>query len=568
MEERRGIPFVTVVIISLFVVLIAIALLILSQRGFSIISTNPPESAGPEQAAPDVVQEPEATRPLTAYFTSPVPDAQMTGDQVTISGKTAESGTPIHITISTIEGDIILFEQDIAVQADNTFHSGPINIHQTHPINVTTQVYIEGIQYNAAANEIARTERILVNLLPPLPTAAPLPTSTPMQGIPSTSTLAAPAGAVERFTLTYPKAGASVTFPVHFAGYLHTTNNQPVNLEVAVTYPDGIVGGSATLTTITWGSIQVVIYNLPAAGVYPTASRQATLTVREPTTGASLTTLPVTVIGSDEAATVTVFFFSKNSFTPVTIQRYVPAARAGSNLALAELFWGLTPQETALYDTYIPSPAKIYEYTKDSDPRNALVHVRDSYVTPGGVAVVTVSDSIQAATSRERAAEQIWQTMKQFPNVKDVAIAVSGALWTPSTGIAGKENTGAGGVVVMPAATPTPPASLTINLVDPGNQIAVNSPILVSGSATVPNPGETLRLTVRDATTGNLLIPEQTLYVGTAAPGQIGAFQTSVPYTNISTLTKATLRVSYLDINGFVLAEAERQIDLLPPKSE
>ncbi len=510
-----------------------------------------PESVAPleegEEAALETEAPAEALNEPMTYLQSPQSNATVPANQVYIQGSTTAEGQTIHVRIVDIN-TTVRFDGDIPI-IGKSFET-TVDATAQQPVLVTTPADIEVYQLDAMNNPIAyvKTTVTLQPVATPQPTAAP--TFPPPTG---------EAGDVfpPDFTLTYPKAGGRVTFPLHMAGYLRSSQVRDVN--ILLQYDTG--QAAATGQTTPWGEITVFIYNL--TGTNAPATTPATLTLRDASTGIALVERELTLVGTNEAASVTAYFFTRGTANLQPVQRYVPLARAGSNAALAELFWGLTLQEQSTLQTYIPTPQEIYTYAPGSPPQNALVHVRDSHVNSGGVAMVTLSDTLLAVPTQNQAqaARQIQQTLLQFDNVKDVAIAVGGTLWRPESDIGSAPQPTAAPLPTLTPSQPDVPIEPVINLTTPQNGDMVSSGFVTAGEATVPRPGEKLQM--------ELTIPAGTIFseslniIG-AEVGQLGVLDTRVDYAGVTEPTSAILTVSYLDRTGAVALQESRNITLNP----
>ncbi len=546
-----GIGFLTVLIV------LGVALV----QGFSKKSKTPPPtppSMGAQQAPAEPISAGPTAAPVDSSggitsISSPQPNTSIYCNQIDISGSTTAVGPLMHVRILDLSNNV-LFDKN-AVPVEN----GIFRTTATLNVTVTTTVKIEAFQ--DTNNTRIAYQAIQVNLLParilstPTIPAAATPTFISWTGQ-SLQTNSSIAGA--DLTLTEPLPNARVTFPLHIAGFLHTPYGLS-RLEARLAYNDIEVTGS--FETIAWGSVNVFIYNLD--GALPITTTPATFSIRDTATGNVLTTRPVTLVGENEAGRLNIYLFSGDQLTPH--ERRVPTMSVGPNLALSELFWGLSPQEVARYQTFIPTPEQIYRHMQNSNPRNALVHVRDLHVNQWGVAMVTLSENMLACSDSDRAARQIQSTLQQFTGnsgIQDIAIAVADQLWKPSSNTNAAAPPSAGGAANYYPPTPTAQASYSINLVSPAENETVSNNFRVMGSATVPPDGRMLQLKLTLAT-GEVVVNRGITVTG--APGELGNIDANVTY-NTTQATNATLSISYTDAAGTRFSD-QHNIQLLSTQS-
>jgi hypothetical protein len=385
---------------------------------------NPPTATPAFLGAPQSISQ----LPITVIDT-PAFDAQVDSESILITGRTTAPGEYMTVHIRDLSGSILHEEVVLLV-------GGSFSASASRPVAVTTPVEIEVFQMDEAGNEIAR-QTVRVNLLPAAqPAPAATSTQLPQQVLPQTL---APGGIAQPvgLQLTSPDPGARVTFPVHIAGYLRTPGNAEVQLQATLRY--GGLEVSDALTTIQWGRINIIAFNLDipgGVGAHPTTT-PATLLIRDPNSNyATLAEQPVTLVGLDQSSSVDVYFINSLTNATEAVERRLPTARAGSNAALAELFWGPSNEEAKQgIATFIPGPREVRAYGGGGSTLNALVHVADMRVA-GGVATLALSPSIRAADGNrpDLAAAQIRETLLQFSNVTSVIITVDGYPWQSSGG--------------------------------------------------------------------------------------------------------------------------------------
>ncbi len=369
-----------------------------------------------------------------------------------------------------------------------------------------------------------------------------------------------PAGAY----ITTPDPGARVTFPIHIAGYLQTSQNG-VDLEFRFEYTDqpGVLVARATQKTVLWGQINVFIISLDIDGrinAHPETDRPGVLTIWHG--GSELARRYVTVVGRQRSKEVQVVFRDSVG-NLASVPRRVPFY-GGSNDALNELFWGPSTQEGG-YITAIPNPDAVRAYLNEYDwnPLNAIVHVRSSH-TSGGVVTLVLSHNIRAANSAQpdRAAEQICRTVFQFPNIKQVVMILEDdrSQWQSQNQACSTLPLPSTSAPLPPTAIPPGPVEVTIT--EPGEGVQVGVQFRVAGTATVPQVGDKIIVQLTIATPEpRSLFYEVTSVVG-AAPGQVGTYAIDVSYEPPAQPVQGTLSVTYLNAANQPLKQAVRTITL------
>ena len=524
----------------------------------------PEAAAGAEASAPEAPRaesgalQPSSTPAPVISIEAPLPGAQVASTGFDVHGWASETNRLLRIILRDVGGSILRQDFPIA-DATGRFQ---IVVSSNFPLAVTTPAQLEVTLLDPNGNPLT-TQTVNLSLLPASGSGV-IPTATPtvIAVLPPQ-----PAGAIRfpaNLQITSPRPGARVTFPIHIAGYLSTPQSMEVSLQVIFRYDGQEV--SDTLTTAQWGHINIFIFNLDIPGgisAHPENTTSGALTIYDPANGNTLGVRDVILVGRRESMPVFPYFINRLSGVPQAVERRVPGW-GGSNAALAELFWGLSNEEikAGALTTYIPGPREIrtyYESSRCCPANQTLVHVLDSRVSYG-VAFLTLSPTIRAATNPDRAAEQIRSTILQYPNVNDVAIAADGYLWpgsAPPTPIPPPTYT-------VPTWTPVP-APFQISITDPPNNVQVGNPFRVTGTATVPPTGRFLRLQLVIQGVG--LLADQDVEVLGAAPGQIGAFSVDVAYQPPAQPTSATLTVTYIDATGAQVAQDARIINLTPAQT-
>ena len=502
-----------------------------------------------QEAAPQEGVERSGTGPLIA-IRAPLPGAFVPSAGFVVAGDVSAPGSLLRITLRDIT-NTVLQQVGAAVGSDGRFEA-----LLSYPVAVTTTGSVTVEVLDAQTASPLSSARVEISLLPGGVAATPT-TVIPAVVATSPPVVAADVSAASNVRLTTPRAGERVTFPVHIAGYLSTPQNAPVTLNAALRYSEQEV--AASLTTIPWGRINVIIFNLDipgGVGAHPDFSQAATLVISEAASGRALAEQPVILVGKQESKPVYPFFVNRATGGLQSVERRVWGFN-GSNAALSELFWGLSnvEEQGGVLATYIPPPSAVRGHvdTGASSPLNGIVHVLDSRVV-GGVGYLTLSPSIRAADANrpDLAAAQIRETMRYFPNVNDVAISAGGYLWQTTSGQPPP-------TVVAP---PTEPAPLQphVRITTPRANDFVASPLRVIGEATVPRPGE--KLVLQLVAQGMVLLTSDDLNVMGAAVGQTGVFQDDLAFTPPPQDTPATLSVSYVNAAGTILAQDRFAITL------
>lgn len=514
--------------------------------------------------APDLVPaEPTTTvavvqGPVEVFIQSPQAGETLTAGGFEVSGYITPGGAR-GVMISARDSGGALVDQAIATSDAAGNYRVSLASSFSFPVASESTVTVAALD---AQNQVISEKTVSVRLADSgAPPASPIPIIAQEQppadagkgGLVSEPdyVVGAPAGAV----ITHPVHGQHVTFPIHVAGYLNTPGNAEVDLQFVFDYAGQQVSGTGR--TVTWGRINVFIFNLDipgGIGAHPAASTGGVLSVFQG--GQLLAQRQVYLVGQQASKQVQVYFL--DAFGGLqAVPRRVPIY-GGSNDALNELFWGPSNQEG--YNTAIPNPRQVRQYvdTASGNPLNAIVHVLASHVDYYGNATLTISPSIQGSPDPGKAAEQIRATMAQFSNVKQVIIYAGGVLWQ------------SGGVIVTalppmpdtPAPPTTQPTEAQITISDPGDGVLVGATFRVSGTATAPLPGDAVLLQLV-TTPGFEVLSNQYITVLGAEPGQVGFFEIDVSYTPPAAPTQATLTVSYLQgPSGHVLTQEVRNISL------
>jgi hypothetical protein len=238
-------------------------------------------------------------------------------------------------------------------------------------------------------------------------------------------TTAVPAAA----TIEIPRAGAETTLPLHILAHAGQPGDQVV---AALLWQDGAVltrtytlldgkDGRGLLAESLWWQADVPPLPFP-----PT--QPATLEVRT-TDGTILAHQNLTVVSWDDPniQQITVYFLLGEELQPVTLN-ITKTVRIGT-AALNELLWGPPPPNLAGFGTALPLPNEVLSYPgrgPDWGPRVRLIELK----IENGVATANFSREFRAYGGGSLRVtlirEQITRTLKEFPSVQQVVIAVDG----------------------------------------------------------------------------------------------------------------------------------------------
>lgn len=225
-----------------------------------------------------------------------------------------------------------------------------------------------------------------------------------------------------------PAPNAVSTLPLHILARFKGADHQ---IEAELRWDDGTVFTNTLQVLrededpIVVDSINWLIESEPPRPRTP----QATLTLKH-LSGEVIAKQRVTILHFDSPDTqqVKLFWIDDNHELQPSI-RIIPKTPAVASAALQELLWGIDPASLAGFGTALPDPAEVLEPdVRDPDwgPRVTL----RSLVIKDGVATADFSREINAyggGSARVAAiTDQITETLKQFPTVKQVRIAVEG----------------------------------------------------------------------------------------------------------------------------------------------
>lgn len=225
-----------------------------------------------------------------------------------------------------------------------------------------------------------------------------------------------------------PAAGARVTLPIHILARVGQPGEQVV---VTLRWQDGteLVQSFPVLRGEDGKGLLVTSLNWMNEGPPPQpATQPATLEVRSPS-GDLLAQQGLTVLSLDDPDTqpVAVCFLLGETLQPV--QRRIPKTARIGTAALEELLWGPPPPNLAGFGTAIPLPEEVLNYPGRGPDWGPRVQLRKLTIVDG-VATADFSREMRAYGGGSLRVllirQQIEQTLKQFPTVQTVVIAIEG----------------------------------------------------------------------------------------------------------------------------------------------
>jgi hypothetical protein len=157
-------------------------------------------------------------------------------------------------------------------------------------------------------------------------------------------------------------------------------------------------------------------------------SQPATLELRD-ASGTLLGQQTVTMLSSDDPATQEILLYFLLGEDLQSVRRVIPSTTMAEASALEELLWGPGAPNLAGFGTAIPTPTEVLAYPGREPDWGVRVTLRNLTIVDG-VATADFSQEMRAyggGSLRVRLlADQITQTLKQFPSVQQVVLAVEG----------------------------------------------------------------------------------------------------------------------------------------------
>ena len=231
------------------------------------------------------------------------------------------------------------------------------------------------------------------------------------------------AGAIE-----IPAAGARVVLPLRILARAGEPGQQVV---AALRWDDG-TELSQTFTTVQGEDgrgLLIDSLNWLNEGPPPQPPTQsATLELRD-AAGAVLARQAITVLSPDDPETQEITLYFVLGEEVQAAQRRIPKTAAVGTAALEELLWGPFPPNLAGFGTALPTPQDVLSYLGREPDWGPRVTLRQLTIVDG-VATADFSKEMRAYGGGSLRVmlirRQIEQTLKQFPTVREVIIAVEG----------------------------------------------------------------------------------------------------------------------------------------------
>lgn len=228
--------------------------------------------------------------------------------------------------------------------------------------------------------------------------------------------------------IAVPAVAAHATLPLHI---LARVGDPGQALQVTLRWQDGTTLES-TMTTLRGEDghgLLIGSINFLHEGPPPMPPSQWAMLEISTQRGVVLARQGVYMLAMDDPDTQVVQLYWVLGEELASIQRRVPSTPRIGSAALEELLWGPTPPNLAGFETAIPTPAQVLGYPgreADWGPRVRLLGL----TIVDGVATADFSQELNAyggGSLRVRLiSQQISRTLKQFPTVREVRIAIEG----------------------------------------------------------------------------------------------------------------------------------------------
>lgn len=347
----------------------------------------------PSTATPDPIPAtPTTAAPSDHSITvdEPLPGALLTSPFV-VRGST--NFWPFEATLSGVLKDgagNLLVNFPITVQSPDMSQPGPFSEQVSFPAPLSEQQgTLEIFEASPQDGSIVTFISILVRLGSP--------------AVPGTT-----------LQIEQPEQGASVTTPLHIA-FSGATGDEPLVLRL--TQADGSI-----LAQDIRASQGYVVATMEGAGVPGPATLDI---VRDD--GSVLGRRTLVVVPPAETQVVKVAWLKPGSEEIVLVERRVPRTPQIASAALGEMLWGPGPGEA--YATSLPAPAEVLASgarTADWGARIRLLKLTIS----DGVALANFGPELRAYGGGSARVglirSQIEATLRQFPSVNEVVIAIDG----------------------------------------------------------------------------------------------------------------------------------------------
>ena len=225
-----------------------------------------------------------------------------------------------------------------------------------------------------------------------------------------------------------PAAGAQVVLPLRILARVGEPGQQVV---AALRWQDGteLMQTFTTLQGEDGRGLLVDSLNWLNEGPPPQPPTQsATLELRD-AAGTALAQQAITVLSPDDPGTQEITLYFVLGEEVQAVQRRIPKPVAVESAALEELLWGPFPPNLAGFGTALPTSQDVLSYLGREPDWGPRVTLRQLTIVDG-VATADFSKEMGAYGGGSLRVmlirKQIEQTLKQFPSVRDVVVAIEG----------------------------------------------------------------------------------------------------------------------------------------------
>ncbi|WP_152412932.1 GerMN domain-containing protein [Nitrolancea hollandica] len=261
----------------------------------------------------------------------------------------------------------------------------------------------------------------------PSPASTPTVTATPTA--PSPSPVPSPSVSPGGSAIEVPAAGEPVTLPLHILAHVGQPGDQVTAL---LRWQDGSER-SFQFTVLADEHGEGLVIGTPPwwPDVPPQPPAQAaTLSIRD-STNRVLAEQPVMVLSPSDPGTQAIQLYWTVSGTDLTrpeTRHIVRTERVGA-AALRELLWGPPPMSQIGYETALPTPEQVLRFPGRQPGWGSRV-ILLGLTIEDGVATANFSKEMRAygggSLRVKLIRDQISQTLRQFPSVREVRIAIEG----------------------------------------------------------------------------------------------------------------------------------------------
>ncbi len=274
---------------------------------------------------------------------------------------------------------------------------------------------------------------LVVGCSGPSQTIAPSPESTP--GVTVTPTVPSPSPVLSSSVspggsaIEIPASGESVTLPLHILAHVGQPGDQ---VTAVLRWQDGNER-SFQFTVLSDEHGQGLVIGTPPwwPDVPPQPPTQpATLSIRD-SANRVLAEQPVRVLSPNDPGTQAIQLYWTVSGTDLVrpeTRHIVRTERVGA-AALRELLWGPPPMSQIGYETALPTPEQVLRYPGRQPDWGSRVTLLGLTIEDG-VATANFSKEMRAygggSLRVKLIHDQISQTLRQFPSVREIRIAIEG----------------------------------------------------------------------------------------------------------------------------------------------